>query len=376
MACEPEILMTSATRFIRLAILSLTAIVLPAYAVADAAGSAAIPLSKGMVVTTAVQTPNGDEEQITVISDMTDAYVEYSVDFRYLLKGKQVSDLRMRRVRREDMASSNKQNLVFQSGDPMMFPGSSMGMSTASFTQLKTGGKVALVIGTVARYGEQENMPAILDVTSGRKYFRGTLMRIGNGTVPITVKIDGKPVIIQTIHAKGVFSVAGDNVNIELWVADNPAHPIGLRNRQGRSVFQTVRIDYPAARPQLSILQKSLDSGACRAELNGIYFDFGKATLLPQSTPALNAVADLMKKNPGWNLRIEGHADSVGGNAYNLDLSKRRAAAVSAALSTQYKLAAARLSANGFGASKPVAKNDTLEGRAANRRVELARTCP
>ncbi len=341
-----------------------------------AAEPAAIPLSKGMVVTTAVQTPKGDEEQIAVISDLTDAYVEYSVDFRYLLNGKQISDLRMRRVRRQDMASSNKQNLVFQSGDPVMFPGSSMGMSTASFNQLKTTGKVALVIGTVARYGEQENLPAILDVTSGRKYFRGTLTRIGDGTVPMTVKINGKTVVIQTIHAKGVFSVAGDSVDMELWVADNAAHPIGLRNRQGRSVFQTVRIDYPAVQPQVNVLQKSLSGGACRAELNGIYFDFGKATLLPQSATALNAVADLMKKNPGWNLRIEGHTDSVGGDAYNLDLSKRRAAAVSAALSTQYKLPASRFIANGYGSARPVAKNDTLEGRAANRRVELARTCP
>jgi len=352
--------------------LALLLAVLPA----SAAGPAGIPLSKGMVITTAVQKPNGDEEQIAVISDVTDAYVEYSVNFRYLLKGKQISDLRMRRVRREDMASSNKQNLVFQAGDPVMFPGSSMGMSTASFTQLKTNGKVALVIGTVARYGEQEAMPAILDVATGRKYFRGTLTRIGNDTVPMTVKINGKPAVIQTIHAKGVFSVANDKVDIELWVADNPAHPIGLRNRQGRSVFQTVRIDYPAAQPQVNVLQQSLSSGACRAELNGIYFDFAKATLLPQSTPALNAVADLMKKNPGWNLRIEGHTDSVGGDAYNLDLSKRRAAAVGAALITQYKLPASRFIANGFGSARPVAKNDTLEGRAANRRVELARTCP
>ncbi len=342
---------------------------------ASAAETAQIPLVKGMVVTTAVQKPNGDEEQIATISDATAAYVEISVEFRSQVNGKLMSDTRMRRVRREDMASSNKQNQVFQDGDPVMFPGSTMGLSKASFTQLKSSGKVALVIGTVARYGEQENMPAILDVTSGRKYFRGTLERVGNATVPITVKINGKPVVIQTIHAKGVFTVAGDSVDIEEWVADNSGNPMGLRSRQGRSVFQTIRIDYPAAQPQVSVLQQSLASGACRAELNGIYFDFGKATLLPQSAPALRAVADLMTKNPGWNLRVEGHTDNVGSASYNLDLSKRRAAAVSAALTTQYKLQATRLNANGFGATKPVAKNDTLEGRAANRRVELARNC-
>ena len=94
---------------------------------ASAAETAQIPSVKGMVVTTAVQKPNGDEEQIATISDATPAYVEISVVFRSLVNGKLVSDSRMRRVRREDMASSNKQNLVFQDGDALMFPGSSMG---------------------------------------------------------------------------------------------------------------------------------------------------------------------------------------------------------------------------------------------------------
>jgi outer membrane protein OmpA-like peptidoglycan-associated protein len=343
---------------------------------AGAAEPVKIPLLKDMVVTTTVQKPNGDEEQILVISDATPVYVEYSVDFRYVLKGKPVSDVRVRRVRREDMLSSNKQNLVFQTGDALMYPGTTLGLSSASFAQLKTNGSVALVLGTIARYGEQEDMPEIMDIASGRKYFRGTLTRIEKNTVPIMVKINGKAEVVQTIHAKGVFSVASDHVDVELWVADNSAYPIGLRNRQGRSIFQTTRIDYPTVQPQATVLQQALSSGVCRTELNGIYFDFAKATLLPQSAPALGAVADLMKKNPSWNLRIEGHTDSVGGDAYNLDLSKRRAASVSFALSTQYQIPTTRFISNGFGASRPVAKNDTLEGRAMNRRVELARTCP
>ena len=77
---------------------------------ASAAETAQIPLVKGMVVTTAVQKPNGDEEQIATISDATAAYVEVSVEFRSQVNGKLMSDTRMRRVRREDMASSNKQN--------------------------------------------------------------------------------------------------------------------------------------------------------------------------------------------------------------------------------------------------------------------------
>lgn len=342
----------------------------------SAAEPVRIPRVKGMVAVTAVQLPRGDEEQVSMLNDVTPEFVEYGVDFRRFVNGKLVSDKRVRRVRREDLASANKINTVFQEGDPLMFPGSTMTMSTASFTQLKSTGKTALVLGTISNYGEVESLPAFLDIASGRKYFRGTLVRVGKTTIPISIKLNGKPVVVQTIHAKGTFTVGSDSVDIEVWLLDDPANPGGMRYRQGRSLWQTIRIDYPANQPQANVLQQALASGACRAELNGIYFDFGQATLLPQSAPALKAVADLMSKNPSWNLRIEGHTDSVGTAAYNLDLSKRRAAAVSKALTTQYTLSAARLNANGFGATRPIAKNDTLEGRAANRRVELARTCP
>ncbi|MEO8002463.1 MAG: OmpA family protein [Arenimonas sp.] len=342
----------------------------------SAAEPVRIPLVKGLVTVTAVQLPRGDEEQVSTLNDVTPEFVEYGVEFRSFLNGKLVSDKRVRRVKRQDLASANKINSVFQEGDPAMFPGSTMGLSTASFEQLKSTGKTALVLGTVSNYGEVQSLPALLDIASGRKYFRGVLERVGNAVTPISIKLNGKSVLVQTIHAKGKFSVAGDTVDIELWLLDDSSNPVGIRSRQGRSLWQTIRIDYPTAQPQANVLQQALASGACRAELNGIYFDFGQATLLPQSAPALKAVADLMAKNPGWNLRIEGHTDSVGAAAYNLDLSKRRAAAVSNALTVQYKLAAIRLNANGFGATKPIAKNDTLEGRATNRRVELARTCP
>ncbi|MDP3856601.1 MAG: OmpA family protein, partial [Stagnimonas sp.] len=61
---------------------------------------------------------------------------------------------------------------------------------------------------------------------------------------------------------------------------------------------------------------------------------------------------------------------------YNLDLSKRRAAAVQSALQSRHGIAAKQLSAQGYGITRPVQDNQTLEGRAANRRVELLRACP
>jgi OOP family OmpA-OmpF porin len=80
-----------------------------------------------------------------------------------------------------------------------------------------------------------------------------------------------------------------------------------------------------------------------------------------------------MRQNPSWSLGVEGHTDNIGGDPYNLDLSRRRAAAVKQALVLQYKVDANRLDTSGYGASRPKDTNATLEGRARNRRVELTR---
>ena len=74
-----------------------------------------------------------------------------------------------------------------------------------------------------------------------------------------------------------------------------------------------------------------------------------------------------------WKLGIGGHTDSIASDAYNLDLSTRRAAAVKAALTTSYAVDPQRLTTAGYGESRPKDRNDTLEGRARNRRVELVR---
>jgi outer membrane protein OmpA-like peptidoglycan-associated protein len=110
-----------------------------------------------------------------------------------------------------------------------------------------------------------------------------------------------------------------------------------------------------------------------KVEIYGIYFDFASDHLKPESTPVLDEIAQVMEKHPDWRLSVSGHTDNVGGDAYNFDLSKRRAAAVKQALVTRYHIAADRLTTDGYGSVRPVDINDTLEGRARNRRVELMR---
>ncbi|MCB0994158.1 MAG: OmpA family protein, partial [Acidimicrobiales bacterium] len=104
--------------------------------------------------------------------------------------------------------------------------------------------------------------------------------------------------------------------------------------------------------------------------LNPIQFATGSATILTESTPILDEVADTLLANPGLRLVVEGHTDNIGSPESNQVLSEQRAASVVA-----YLVAAgvddARLAPVGKGQTEPKASNDTAEGRAENRRIEF-----
>jgi len=102
----------------------------------------------------------------------------------------------------------------------------------------------------------------------------------------------------------------------------------------------------------------------------GINFDLDKATLKTDSLKVLKEVATLMLANPDLKIEIQGHTDAQGPDDYNMQLSLKRAEAVKAFLSL-FDIAPDRLTASGVGESKPLATNDTEDGRAKNRRVEL-----
>jgi outer membrane protein OmpA-like peptidoglycan-associated protein len=102
-----------------------------------------------------------------------------------------------------------------------------------------------------------------------------------------------------------------------------------------------------------------------------VLFDTGKAQLRPEAQSALEKVAVVVAQFPDSNVEIDGHTDSKGEPAMNLDLSKRRAAAVSEFLSKRAELAKINFTTHGFGETKPIASNDTEEGRQQNRRVEI-----
>lgn len=107
-----------------------------------------------------------------------------------------------------------------------------------------------------------------------------------------------------------------------------------------------------------------------RIVLRGVNFDFDKAEIRPDAAVILEEAVSILSGKPDVQVRIEGHTDSTGPDAYNQGLSERRANSVRKYLE-QHGIAASRLTSVGFGEAKPISTNDTREGRALNRRVEL-----
>jgi OOP family OmpA-OmpF porin len=101
-----------------------------------------------------------------------------------------------------------------------------------------------------------------------------------------------------------------------------------------------------------------------------IQFETNSADLKESSYPTLGEITDALKAQPALNIEIQGHTDSTGAHGYNVGLSKRRAASVKAYLESQ-GIEADRMTSKGFGPDRPIDTNDTREGRARNRRVEI-----
>jgi outer membrane protein OmpA-like peptidoglycan-associated protein len=104
---------------------------------------------------------------------------------------------------------------------------------------------------------------------------------------------------------------------------------------------------------------------------NSILFETNSDKIQPASLSSIGVVAEYLKANPTVKLKVVGHTDNVGQDAANLDLSARRAKSVVKELVEYHKIDASRLTFEGKGESQPIGNNETLEGRAKNRRVEF-----
>jgi outer membrane protein OmpA-like peptidoglycan-associated protein len=146
--------------------------------------------------------------------------------------------------------------------------------------------------------------------------------------------------------------------------------------QKGRNIWAMVSPNVPGVYTLNVADAGAVDLGAtlakaCHVAIYGVLFDFNKSTLQPASDAALQPVANIMTADQPLKLEVQGHTDNVGNDAYNQTLSEARAKAVVMWL-TQHGVAADRLTAKGYGKTKPVADNGSDEGRARNRRVEIA----
>lgn len=108
-------------------------------------------------------------------------------------------------------------------------------------------------------------------------------------------------------------------------------------------------------------------------EKSNVTFEYNKSSLTSTAKENLNKLIEVFKEYPDTNLLIVGYTDNVGSQAYNLPLSEQRAKSVRDYL-VEHGIAASRLTYIGRGIEEPIASNDTAEGRAKNRRVEIAIT--
>ena len=106
--------------------------------------------------------------------------------------------------------------------------------------------------------------------------------------------------------------------------------------------------------------------------LRGVNFAVDSAEIDPSSFPVLDGVARILADNPDVRVEISGHTDNTGGRAHNMSLSQARAESVRNYMVSR-GIAEARLDARGYGPTRPVASNDTEEGKAQNRRIEFTR---
>ncbi len=389
-----------------------------------------VPLREGLTIVTAIATDDGDYESIKRITSVTDDTVSLTLsadvpvwvvlDKDYFSQ-KHTKGTRhvvsKRTVLRVDLKVSHEYAQLFNERTPEFLPGT---------TAITTSAAVLQALKDPA--GQSEITYQVPDL-GGPETVRARILRVEPRPVPFPVLLNGRRVELPALHAYGIVE--------EFYFLNDPENPIVLAWDLGRYVgkLQVIKISLSTEPPgQMAgagnppggggagggsaggaplggaqagggggaspaggqaggsggganpagggpgtaqgaegpIIKQSLQQTG-RAEVYGIYFEFAKATIREESEPVLKAIADLMTQNLTWKLSVEGHTDNIGTDAYNLDLSKRRAAAVKQALVGRYHIAANRLTTAGFGASRPKESNDTLPGRARNRRVELVR---
>jgi outer membrane protein OmpA-like peptidoglycan-associated protein len=324
-----------------------------------------VPLVEFLTLMTAIVSESqGDYEAVKVFRDLTPATVRITVSGEAPDDSGEVREITVTRVvRREDLRHAKVMRTYFHELDAQELPGTTPMFSAAMVNDVRTAGQ------TNATYLEIEPE---FGTTVVSRTMTGTLKRVGAGAFTVTVLVNGEPQALRALHVAGRLADDGDGADFDYVVLDDPDNPLILRSKGPEFSTSVTRIEFPLPKAAAGSLENRLAKDR-KALVYGIYFKFNRADIRPVSEPVLKEIAGILKNNPDWKLTIVGHTDNVGREAANLDLSRRRAQSVRTALVERYGIDGSRMTTGGFGASQPQAKNDTPEGRARNRRVELTR---
>jgi outer membrane protein OmpA-like peptidoglycan-associated protein len=316
-----------------------------------------LPMSVGLtIVTTVIGEPQGEFESIKQVVATTPQTI------RFTYTGDRRPDagnerLQLQRTQsREDLQHARDINTSFAARQPETVSGATtLSVSVDLLRELKSKG-MAAAGHVVGEGGKDVKYPVVL-------------RKVETGDVPYPTIVNGSAKALPAIHAK---SSPGDVDQVEFYILDDPDNPLWLSWQatiRGGTAFgaHVLKVEGGTGGTQSRVCDEA------RVDVYGIYFDFNSDVIRVESEPAIREIANVLTTKPACRLGIQGHTDNVGGDVFNLDLSKRRAAAVKGALAERYHIAPDRLSTAGYGASRPKAPNTTSEGRAQNRRVEFVR---
>ena len=216
--------------------------------------------------------------------------------------------------------------------------------------------------------------PMLLDIASpGGK--RESIMVAGARVQKSYDLPDMSNLQFATVYGDAMTAAGWSIIEKKQGVSQGDAVLIAHYGKNGRNIWVYMRSQGGAYDIQLGedVFNDQQLAKTCHVALYGVLFDFDRATLRPESDAILTNALGLLKAAMGSPIEVQGHTDNVGGDEYNQKLSNARAASV-AAWFAAHGIAAAGLSSRGYGRTKPIADNNSPEGRAKNRRVEISRT--
>ena len=344
-----------------------------------------IPLVTGLVLGSVLHSPIGEREDVLEIRSADPSGVHYAWHERTITTGGDTTDgFRKRFVSAGDLVGAPRFDDIF-GRDEQVRPGfTALTLSSAVYRQLHAAGSTPFSLMMVPHEARAKAPTStLLDVlfTASRVRYKGSLTRISPAPEQFPLLVNGIRAALPALHIKGNFANGLRRSEWDVWVLADSAHPLILKSVLEGDVFQMVRADLPDSQPakrgtpiEGRLLEAEL-AERCRLELPGVYFAFGTAAIDPISDRALAELAKSLAGHPDWKITVEGHTDSVGTDAANQALSRRRAEAVRARLAERHGVGTRAWGAAGYGATKPRESNATIEGRARNRRVELVRDC-